>query len=123
MKRAKRPLGHIVERPKGSGRWAIVVSTRDAATGQRKRKWHTFPEDRSKSATQKEAQAELTRLIAEINGGLYLEPSKTTLAQYLERWLAHKKPSIEATTFERYADIARKNVAPLLGAVIITKLE
>jgi hypothetical protein len=32
--------GHIRQRP--SGRFAIVLETRDPATGKRRRKWHSF---------------------------------------------------------------------------------
>ena len=34
--------GHLRERPKGSGNWAIVFDVRDPTTGKRKRKWHSF---------------------------------------------------------------------------------
>jgi integrase len=119
----KRHLGHVRERPEGSGRWAIVVSVLDAETGQRKRIWHTFPAERGKTATQREAQAELNRLLSEINGGTYLEPSRTTLATFLDKWLDHIKAHVAPRSHERYAEIARKNIAPLLGNVMLTKLQ
>ena len=34
--------GHLRERPKGSGNWYAVLDMRDAATGKRKRKWHSL---------------------------------------------------------------------------------
>ena len=48
---------------------------RDAATGKRKRKWHSLD-----AREKREAQIECARLISEIQGGTYLEPNKTTLA-------------------------------------------
>src|SRR5215510_13420938 len=117
MKRARRPLGHVTERPKGSGRWAIVISIRDPQTGKRRRKWHTYPEERGKTATQKQAQAELSRLLAQVSANIYVEPNKTTLAQYLDQWLATIKPTVSPKTYERYEQVCRKNIAPLLGAV------
>jgi integrase len=107
--------GHVRER--GPNRFAIVLDVRDPSTGKRKRRWHSF------RGTKREAQIECARLISELNGGIYLEPSKTTLAQYLERWLEHIQPNVAALTYERYRDLARKNIAPLLGNVILSKLQ
>jgi integrase len=52
-----------------------------------------------------------------------LEPSKTTLAQFLERWLAHIKTQVTPKSHERYAGLVRQNIIPLLGAVHLTKLK
>lgn len=71
--------GHIRER--SPGHWAIVIEMRDPETGRRKRKWHSF------SGTKRQAQDECARLISELKGGKYVEPSKTTVTQFLERWL------------------------------------
>jgi hypothetical protein len=62
--------GHIRER--SPGHWAIVLDVHDAATGKRKRKWHSF------HGTKRQAQIESARLISELQGGGYLEPSKVT---------------------------------------------
>ena len=59
----------------------------------------------------------MRRLISEIDGGTYMEPAKTTMAQYLDRWLDHIKTQVSPRSHERYGEIARKNLAPLLGAV------
>ena len=42
----------------------------------------------------REAQIECARLISELSGGTYMEPSKTTMAQYLDRWLDHIKAQV-----------------------------
>jgi len=85
--------GHIRER--SPGHWAIVIEQRDPSTGQRKRKWHSF------RGAKREAQIECARLILELKGGAYIEPSKTTLAQFLERWLENVTPRISPRTHER----------------------
>jgi integrase len=104
--------GHIRER--APGRWAIILDRRDPATG--KRKWHSF------KGTKREAQVECARLISEMKGGTYLEPSKITLAEYLERWLDYAKSKVSPRTYERYCEIVRKNIIPALGAIHLTKL-
>jgi integrase len=106
--------GHIRER--SPGRWAIILDVRDPQTGERKRKWHSF------SGTKRAAQTECARLIAAMAGGAYLEPSKMTVAQFLEQWLAHMKSQVSPKTHERYGDIARKNLVPLLGAAPLQRL-
>src|SRR4051794_37429102 len=104
----------IIERSKGH--FAIILEQRDSATGKRKRKWHSF------RGTKKEAEAERARLITEMSGGGYVEPSKVTLLQFFERWLRHIKPNVSPRTHERYEQIAMKNIAPLLGAKLLSKL-
>jgi integrase len=106
--------GHIRER--SHGHWAVIIDLRDPETGERKRKWHSF------RGSKREAQVECARLISELKGGTYLEPSKTTFAQFLERWLDHVKSQVSPRSYERYCEIVRKNIVPALGAVFLTKL-
>lgn len=107
--------GHIRER--SPGHWAIVVEMRDPETGRRKRKWHSF------SGTKREAQIECARLVSEIKVGTYIEPSKTTVAQFLDRWLDDVRARVSPKTHERYVQICHKNIAPLLGAIPLAKLK
>jgi len=107
--------GHIRER--SPGHWAIILDQRDAASGKRKRRWHSF------TGTKRSAQIECARLISEIQHGRYLEPNKTTVAQFLDRWLADVKRRVSPKTYERYEQVCWKNIAPLLGAVPISKLK
>jgi hypothetical protein len=68
--------GHIRER--SPGRWAIVIDLPDPETGKRRRKWHSF------HGTKREAQVECSRRIWEMKGGLYVEPAKMTVRQFLD---------------------------------------
>jgi integrase len=107
--------GHIRER--SPGHWAIVLDVRDPATGRRRRKWHSFV------GTKRQAQVECARLISEIQRGTYLEPDKTTVAQFLDKWLVGVKPRVSPKTSERYQQVCHKNIVPLLGAVMLPKLK
>lgn len=110
--------GHVRER--GAGNWYVVLDTRDPQTGTRKRKWVSLPGITGK----RQAQIECARLIAEAqNGGLSLEPAKTTLSDYLERWLDYVKPNISPRSHERYTEIVRNNVGPRLGSVKLARLK
>lgn len=107
--------GHIRER--SPGRWAIVIDLPDPETGKRRRKWHSF------CGTKREAQVECSRLIWEMKGGLYVEPAKMTVRQFLDHWLDHMKSQVAPRTHERYSEIALKCLAPLLGNVLLSKLK
>src|SRR3979411_1139168 len=106
--------GHIRER--SPGRWAIIIDIPDPLTGKRRRKWHSF------KGTKRQAQIESARLISIVHAGTYIEPSKTHVAEYLDKWLEHVKPQVSPPTSERYGELARKNIAPLIGSIALTKL-
>jgi integrase len=109
-----RETGHMAER--SPGKWSIVLSVKDAATGKRKRQWHSF------AGTKREAAQERIRLLAAINQGTALEPNKTNLRTYLGQWLGHIRASVSPRTSERYGEIAVKYLGPTLGDVLLTKL-
>jgi Phage integrase, N-terminal SAM-like domain len=92
--------GHIRER--SPGHWAIILEQRDPASGQRKRRWHSF------AGTKRAAQVECARLISEMQRGTYLEPNKTMVAKFLDRWLADVKTRVSAKTYERYEQAATR---------------
>ena len=52
-----------------------------------------------------------------------LRVGRVTVGQFLERWLEHMAHQVSPRTHERYAEIARKNIIPALGAIQLTKLQ
>ena len=58
-----------------------------------------------------------------IQGGTPVEPSRETVAAFLDRWLEHMQGQVSPRSHERYAELARKNIAPLLGGSTLTKLQ
>jgi integrase len=88
--------GHIRER--SPNHWAIVLDMHDPETGKRKRRWHSFV------GTKRQAQVRCAELIARLQDGAAVDPSRITVAQYLVRfeadWVAHHT---SARTAERYA--------------------
>jgi hypothetical protein len=101
--------GHVRER--GKGNWYAVLSVRDPQTGKRKVRWRSLPGCRGK----REAQQECARIVTEMSKGSYVEPGKTTLAQFLVRWLEQIKTQVSPRSYERYAEIVRNNIIPALG--------
>jgi integrase len=107
--------GHLKER--SPGHWAIVIDMHDPATGERKRKWHSF------RGTKREAQVESARLISESKKGTLVDPSRENVTAFLERWVAHMAGQVSPRSLERYAELCRKNIAPLIGGIPLTKLQ
>jgi integrase len=108
--------GHLRER--SPGHWAIVIDVRDPQTGKRKRKWHSF------KGTKREAQMERAKLIASIGKGDYIEPSKTTVADFvrsrIDQWEASTE--ISARTAQRYRQLLSNQIEPHIGAMALRKL-
>jgi len=110
--------GHLRERGKGNW-WAVVDIGRDPETGKRRQKWH-----RLAATGKRQAQQELSKLLADLAGGTYVEPAKLTVGEYLERWLAdYARVNVAAKTFERYEGIIRRHLIPNLGGYPISKLQ
>jgi integrase len=106
--------GHIRER--STGRWAIILDVSDPGGGKRKQRWFSF------AGTKRQAQIECARLIGELQSGGCVDPARMTVAAFLDRWLDHVRGQVSPRSYERYAEIAGKNLAPLIGATLLTKL-
>src|SRR5690242_13508109 len=96
--------GHIRQRSRGS--WSIVLYVGRDASGRPKQKWYTV------RGTKRDAERRLAELQHELNTGSYIEPSKLSLGQFLERWLDHAQTNVSAKTHERYVEIVRKHLVP-----------
>lgn len=108
--------GHVRRRGERSWELKFDLGT-DPQTGRRLTRYHSF------KGTKREAQAELTRLMAGAADGNYVDPSKLTLTEYLDRWerdwaAVHVSPK----TIERYRELLRIHVRPHLGAVRLQRL-
>lgn len=74
--------------------------------------------------TKKDAQKRLAELLYQLDTGAYVRPGKTTVADYLVRWLAdYAKPNLSPRGFERYQGIVAKHFIPAFGAVALTQLK
>ena len=72
--------GHIQAR--GVGTWRLKFEIdRDPVTRKRRARYVTI------KGTKKEAQAELTRLLAARHAGTDVEPDKITVGDYLRSWI------------------------------------
>jgi integrase len=85
---------------------------------KRKRRWHRLENSKGK----RQAERACERLIAHQGDGTYVDPSRMTVAAFLERWLEHMEGQVSPRTHERYVELCRKNIMPLLGGFALTKL-
>jgi integrase len=108
--------GHVRER--GKGNWYAVFSMRDPQTGKRRVKFVSLSGCKGK----REAQEKCADIIRTMRSDTYVEPDKTSLAQFLERWLGQIKTQVSPRSYERYAEIVRNNLVPALGAAQLMKL-
>lgn len=109
--------GHIVKRGKNS--YSIVVSMgKDATTGKYKYQWVSV------KGTKKEAEKHLSELLHQLDTGTFMKPGKTTLAEYLERWLKdYAWPNLAPRTAEGYESIIHRHLIPSLGSMTLTLLK
>ena len=108
--------GHITKRGKNS--YSIAISLGKDLTGRYKQQWVSV------KGTKKDAEKRLSELLHQLDTGTFMKPSKTTLAEYLGRWLQdYAKPNLSPRGFERYQGIITKHLIPDFGSIILTQLK
>jgi integrase len=107
--------GHIRQRGKQS--WLLKFDLGRDASGKRITRHVTF------RGTKREAQAELNRLLNRRNEGTYVDPTKMTVAEYLEHWLTVDiERRVARKTVLRHRGIVQHNIIPRIGAMPLRKL-
>jgi len=109
--------GHITKRGKNS--YTIVLNLGiDPQTGKRKQQWVSV------KGTKKEVEKRLSELLHQLDTGTFIKPGKTTLAEFLERWLKdYAWPNLSPRTAEGYEHIIRRHFIPALGNMTLTQLK
>src|SRR5215470_6558203 len=108
--------GHIRQRGKQS--WELKFDLgRDPASGKRLSKFVTF------KGTKREAQAELNRLLNRRNEGTYVDPTKMSVAEYLEHWLSVDiERRVARKTAVRHRQLVQHQIMPRLGQMPVRQL-
>ena len=108
--------GHIIKRYKDS--YSIVLNLGiDPSTGKRKQQWVSV------KGTKKEAEKRLSELLHQLDNGIIMKPSKTTVKEFLERWLKDYQPNLSPRGYERYQGIIVGHLIPKLGNIALTQLK
>ena len=98
-------------------KWVIIADIPRLGDEPRRQKWF------SGYANKHEAERDLARIMSDMYGGAFVEPSTMTLAEYLRHWLeAYASVNVSAKTLERYREIVERGIIPALGHFKLMKL-
>jgi integrase len=108
--------GHV--RRRGERSWEIKFDLgTDSLTGKRRIRYVAF------KGTKRAAELELARLVSQNAAGEGVDPSKSTVAEFVARWERDwATANVSPKTLERYRQLLRLYVSPLIGSVRIQKL-
>lgn len=97
--------GHIRRRGQG---WVVIVDV-PHGDGRRRQRWH------SGFATKRAASAALVEILSRLQKGDYVEPSKQTLAAFLEEYLQAARATLRPGTWEGYRASLAAYITPTMG--------
>ena len=113
--RSAQGAGSIRQRP--DGRWeARYTAGRDPGTGRQVQK-------SVYGATQKEVLKKLQEIQTDLERGVFLEPSRLTLGQWLDIWQSEYLSGVKGSTEYSYKKHIKNHITPALGAVKLQKLK
>ena len=87
----------------------------DPGTGKQRQKSVT-------GRTQEEVAQKLRQITTEIDAGIYQEPGKITVGEWLDIWSAEYLGNIKPWTAEKYKSVIRTHIKPALGAIRLDAL-
>ena len=109
--------GHI--RSRGARSWELKCDAgADSLTGKRKTRYHNF------KGTKRDAEIELAKLITSAANGGYVDPSKISVAEFIDRWVSDwARGHLSPKTLERYKELLNAHVRPHLGSKKLQKIK
>ncbi len=117
------PNGQLVEGPNAQMRgsvikrgstYSVVLDLGRGPDGKRQRKWH------SGYRTKKEAEKARIELLARVDQGAYVEPSR--LAFLREQWLPSLTGQVRPTTLHAYRTNLERYIVPAIGNLTLQRL-
>ena len=112
--------GHIRKRinKNGSASYQLTAEgERDPLTGKRERKYKTV------TGTKKQAEAELRKMISDLEAGNISTPSAIKLSAWMDTWLTTYLPNIEQTTRDDYKSKIALYIKSTLGHIPLKALK
>ncbi len=101
----------------GGNKYKVTISAGIDGAGNRKRIYKTI-EAKSEAAALKKANV----LEAEVVKGEYIEPTRFTLADYVEKWKKDAERKLAPKTYFRYCEMLESRIIPSLGNIKLEKL-
>lgn len=116
--KAKRAYGRGYIRQRGAS-WSITIPAGKDPVSKKYR--HV---SLTVKGSRKDAEKKMTELLHQLDTGSYMQPGKSTLAEYLERWLSdYVKPNLSPKTSEGYEQTCRHYIIPFLGHLTLNGLK
>lgn len=112
--------GHLRKRTGSNGDVSYQLTAegdRDPLTGKRERKYKTV------KGTKKQAEAELRKMIADLESGSVITASSMRLSDWMVKWLSTYLPNIEQTTRDGYQEKINNYIDPTLGHLPIKSIK
>ena len=107
--------GTIRKRPDGRWEGRATVSYNESTGKQIQKSVY--------GKTQKEVREKMSRIIAEVDDGDYVEPNKMPLSDWLDEWIdVYVQHSVKPYTVDSYRSVCENHIKPLLGHITLAKL-
>jgi integrase len=108
--------GQIIKR--GEKTWLVRVFMGRDGAGKRRYTNKTI------RGNKKDAETYLSKTQTQISSGTFVEPSRLTIDEYLDKWLeAAARPRLSERTFADYSEVLKRYVRPKLGGKTLSKLQ
>lgn len=105
-------------RQRSPGAWSLVLYLGRDASGRKRQKWITF------RGNKRAAERELTRLVNEIHSGTWVEPSRETYGEYLDRWMTqYVEPNLSHQSQRKYSIHIEQQIRPRLGHLRLSSIQ
>jgi integrase len=97
-------------RRKGEGRWQVrVYLGKDPVTGRIRLR------ERTVRGTKRQAEEVLGELLTQLREGSLVQARGTTMAELLERWLAHNEEDFSPKTVLEVRGVIKRTITPAMG--------
>ena len=88
----------------------------DPCTGKQKQRSVT-------GKTQKEVRQAMSKIVTEVDEGVYIEPSNQTLSEWLDIWIdTYVVFSVKPYTVDSYRGVCKNHIKPSLGKIKLSQL-
>jgi len=109
--------GSILKRTNKRKSWRLKWELPRGEDGKRRCEYKTF------YGSKADARAALREILGQLDKKTYVERSRMTLTEWLEKWLRDDGRSRSAKTYERYAELLRLHVIPRIGTMKLQEVE
>ena len=105
--------GHVQKRGKT---WSFVIYLGRDADGKKKYKWVGGHD------TKREAEDALVEALERLRTGMWTDPGRTTVGDFLEQWLQAMEPTVRDNTLRSYREMIEYWVIPRVGTLKLAHL-